>query len=194
MKEISKRRLVYFLPVPVIVTAVAVAQIYFATFGMLASSEGGGFGMFSTIDSPEARLIDIRAIDSEGAEISIEYNYQGSPVSENLIKKIKSNPERRLLTDFADYLLKARYVSTHDRKESLRQKIESESPGFEWDAGEKVTDSKLYRFATNDDKKELGDSIVRLNEVTLQMWSLTYDQNTRRVSTEKLGAPVVLRE
>ena len=120
MKEISKRRLLYYLPVPVIVTAVAAAQIYLATFGMLASSEGGGFGMFSAIDSPEVRLIDIQAIDSDGTEIDIEYNYQGSPVSENLIKKIKSNPERQLLTDFADYLLKARYVSTHDRKEFLR--------------------------------------------------------------------------
>jgi|SRR3990167_1985860 len=194
MKEISKRRLVYYLPVPVIVIAVAAAQIYLATFGMLASSEGGGFGMFSAIDSPEVRLIDIQAIDSDGTEIDIEYNYQGSPVSENLIKKIKSNPERQLLTDFADYLLKARYVSTHDRKEFLRKKIESESPDSEWDVGEKVTDVKVYRFATNNDKKELGASIVRLNEVTLQMWKLTYDQSTRRVSTEKLGEPVVLRE
>jgi len=194
MKEISKRRLVYYLPVPVIVIAVAAAQIYLATSGMLASSEGGGFGMFSAIDSPEVRLIDIQAIDSDGTEIDIEYNYQGSPVSENLIKKIKSNPERQLLTDFADYLLKARYVSTHDRKEFLRKKIESESPDSEWDVGEKVTDVKVYRFATNNDKKELGASIVRLNEVTLQMWKLTYDQSTRRVSTEKLGEPVVLRE
>jgi len=194
MKEISKRRLVYYLPVPVIVIAVAAAQIYLATFGMLASSEGGGFGMFSAIDSPEVRLIDIQAIDSDGTEIDIEYNYQGSPVSENLIKKIKSNPERQLLTDFADYLLKARYVSTHDRKEFLRKKIESESPDSEWDVGEKVTDVKVYRFATNNDKKELGASIVRLDEVTLQMWKLTYDQSTRRVSTEKLGEPVVLRE
>jgi len=194
MKEISKRRLVYYLPVPVIVIAVAAAQIYLATSGMLASSEGGGFGMFSAIDSPEVRLIDIQAIDSDGTEIDIEYNYQGSPVSENLIKKIKSNPERQLLTDFADYLLKARYVSTHDREEFLRKKIESESPDSEWDVGEKVTDVKVYRFATNNDKKELGASIVRLNEVTLQMWKLTYDQSTRRVSTEKLGEPVVLRE
>ena len=194
MKEISKRRLVYYLPVPVIVIAVAAAQIYLATFGMLASSEGGGFGMFSAIDSPEVRLIDIQAIDSDGTEIDIEYNYQGSPVSENLIKKIKSNHERQLLTDFADYLLKARYVSTHDRKEFLRKKIESESPDSEWDVGEKVTDVKVYRFATNNDKKELGASIVRLDEVTLQMWKLTYDQSTRRVSTEKLGEPVVLRE
>ena len=72
MKEISKRRLVYYLPVPVIVIAVAAAQIYLATFGMLASSEGGGFGMFSAIDSPEVRLIDIQAIDSDRTQINIK--------------------------------------------------------------------------------------------------------------------------
>lgn len=194
MTGISKRSLIFYLPVPVIVTAVAAVQIYLACFGLLASSEGGGFGMFSAIDSPETRLIDITAIGSDGTEIEIEYLYKGSPVSENLIQKIKSHPERELLADFADYLLNARYISTRDRRELVREKIESENPGIGLGAGEKSTDINVYRFASKNDEKELGDAVVLLNEVRLQMWRLNYDRSTQRVSTEKLGEPMVLRK
>jgi len=194
VKGTIKNKLIYYLPVPILVTTVAVAQILISTFGMLASSEGGGFGMFATIDSPEVRLIEIEAIDSDGREIDIELNYNGSPVSERLIKKIKSNPERQVLTDLADYLLNSQFVSTYDQKEYLRQRIKLESPDSSSGVTETEPERKVYKFASKNDQNVLNTSIVKLKEVRLQMWTIKYDRSTRRASTEKLGEPVVVRK
>jgi len=194
VKGTVKDKLIYYLPVPILVITVAVVQIFISTFGMLASSEGGGFGMFATIDSPEVRMMEIEAIDSDGREIDIELVYYGSPVSEKLIKKIKSNPERQLLTDLADYLLNSQFVSTYDKKESLWKRIELENPDASSGVTKNEQERKVYRFASKKDQILQNASIVRLKEVRLQMWTIKYDQSTHRASTDKLGEPVVLRK
>lgn len=54
------------LVVPTLLTLVAVAQLWLATFHHLTPWKGGGFGMFATLDGIPSRFIVITATDDSG--------------------------------------------------------------------------------------------------------------------------------
>lgn len=190
------KTLVSYYSIPLLVTVVAINQIVFSHFGILASSEGGGFGMFSSVDSPETRFLQVESWDSNGEKIDLKLLYEGSPISENLLNRIKAKPDKSLLKALAKFLLNSEFVPVDATKQLLIDEIRSENPqldSFDNSIGD-TEDKEIYKFASKRDGEELRDEIVSLSKVKLQMWTIDFNQDSHRASTKALGDALVLEK
>jgi len=98
VKSIPPGRVLAYSP-PALLCLIACAQIYSATTGSLSPWKGGGFGMFSTVDSPDARFLRIYLIN-DGEEIPVLV-----PDSlKTLARKAQTVPSPALLSDLAERL------------------------------------------------------------------------------------------
>lgn len=190
------KTLVSYYSIPLLVTVVAINQIVLSHFGILASSEGGGFGMFSSVDSPETRFLEVESWDSNGEKIDIKLLYEGSPISENLLNRIKAKPDKSLLNNLAEFLLNSKYVPVDATKQLLIDEIRSENPQldtFDNSIGD-TEDKEIYKFASKRDGEKLRDEIVSLSKVKLQMWTIDFNQDSHRASTKALGDALMLEK
>jgi len=190
------KSLVSYYFIPLLVTVVAINQIVLSNFGLLASSEGGGFGMFASMDTPETRFLKVEPWDNNAEKIDIKLLYQGSPISENLLKRIKAKPDESLLNNLAKFLLNSEYVPIDAMEKLMIDKFSSENPQLDTfdNSMSAIGDKKFYRFVSKNDGEKIQDEIVSLSKVKLQIWTINFDQNSRRASTEALGDALVLRK
>ena len=68
----SQRDRVLLWVAPLILTMVAVTQVLVATISDLTPWRGGGFGMFSTLDSPNQRFLRVAATTSTEGEVLVD--------------------------------------------------------------------------------------------------------------------------
>ena len=190
------KNLVSYYFIPLLVTVVAINQIVLSSYGLLASSEGGGFGMFASIDTPETRFLQVETWDNNGEKIDIKLLYEGSPISENLLNRIKAKPDKSLLNALAKFLLNSEYVPGDAMKQLMIDEFRSENPQLDTfdNSMSAIEDRKFYRFAFKKEGEELQDEIVSLCKVKLQMWTIDFNQNSHRASTEALGDSLVLKK
>lgn len=81
---------------PALLCVVACAQIYYATTGSLSPWKGGGFGMFSTVDSPDARFLRIYLINgNEEIPVLVLDSLK------TLAREAQTRPDRALLLSLA---------------------------------------------------------------------------------------------
>jgi hypothetical protein len=190
------KSLVSYYSIPLLVTVVAINQIMLSNFGLLASSEGGGFGMFASVDSPETRFLQLETWDSNGEKVDIKLLYEGSPISGNLLNRIKAKPDKSLLNVLAKFLLNSEYVPIDAMEKLMIDHLKSENPQLDTfdNSMSAVEDKNFYRFTSKRDGEELQDEIVSLSRVKLQMWTINFNQNSHRASTEALGDALVLKK
>jgi hypothetical protein len=193
---LNLKNLVSYYFIPLVVTVVAINQIALSNFGLLASSEGGGFGMFASVDTPETRFLQVETWDSNGEKIDIKLLYEGSPISENLLNRIKAKPDRSLLKALAKFLLNSEYVPIDAMKQLMIDEFRSENPqlGTFDNSMSAIEEREFYRFASKKELEEFQDEIRSLSKVKLQMWTIDFNQNSHRASTEALGDALVLKK
>lgn len=185
------RSISYYL-VPLLVATVALNQILLSITGVLAPTEGGGFGMFATVDSPEVRILSVEAVDNDGNKIDIELDYKGSPLSDKLIKKIKSKPDRNQLHYIATVLINSEFVPVDKMRRLMKERFRLENSHLDNLENDFNKEKSVYRFASETDRQNFQDEIVSLRKVKLQMWSIRFDQKTHRAWTQSLGDPIYL--
>jgi hypothetical protein len=95
MGRVSPGRALTYSP-PALLCVIACAQIYGALAGPLSPWKGGGFGMFSTVDSPDARFLRIYLINgSEEIPVLVPDGLK------TLARKTQTIPSRALLSELA---------------------------------------------------------------------------------------------
>jgi hypothetical protein len=90
---------------PALLCAVACVQIFLAMTKSLSPWKGGGFGMFSTVDSPDARFLRIYLINGD----------QETPVLvpdslKTLGRKAQTIPSHELLTELGERMAQGTWV------------------------------------------------------------------------------------
>jgi hypothetical protein len=93
------------LAVPALLCAVAAAQLYLVEHRSLSRWKGGGFGMFSTVDSPSARFLRVYLMSDSG-EVPVLIP---SEVRE-LSQKIRVMPSKQRLEELTDALRNGTWV------------------------------------------------------------------------------------
>jgi len=93
------------LAVPALLCAVAAAQLYLVEHRSLSRWKGGGFGMFSTVDSPSARFLRVYLMSDSG-EVPVLIP---SEVRE-LSQKVRVMPSKQRLEELADTLRNGTWV------------------------------------------------------------------------------------
>ncbi len=93
------------LAVPALLCAVAAVQLYLVEQRSLSRWKGGGFGMFSTVDSPSARFLRIYLKSDEG-EVPVLVPDEVRELSH----KVRVMPSQRRLAELADTLRNGTWV------------------------------------------------------------------------------------
>lgn len=186
-----RERLAPYAPATAL-TVVALLQIYASTVGPLSAWKGGGFGMFSTIDSPGSRFL--RAyLHTEGHAVIVRV-----PASLlGLEREIRTLPLRRRLQDLANQMGNGIWVSTSvippgDRYRQLWRRYEEGQKGAsrEDKAAEAAIEAQnvrwVYRMLDGRDRDDAGDP-VRVDRLDLEVWQIRFDRTRERLE----AAPIL---
>lgn len=168
MGEFKFQNIIRFLQfwfVPILLMVVALRQITLVSTIDLTPWKGGGFGMFSSIDRPSNRVIEVRGLTATGESIEIDVNFENDVISEQQVKLVKTVPRKKLLEKTAQKILNS----------DLRE----------------TTIKGLYRLqAKNESSDGQIQSPVNLQRVTIRIWRLQYDRNKNSIWYEPLTEKV----
>ena len=120
MGELKFQNIIRFLQfwfVPILLMVVALRQITLVFTIDLTPWKGGGFGMFSSIDRPSNRVIEVRGLTATGESIEIDVNFENDVISEKTAQKI-INSDLRETTIKGLYRLQAKNESSDGQVES----------------------------------------------------------------------------
>jgi hypothetical protein len=93
------------LAVPALLCAVAAAQLYLVEHRSLSRWKGGGFGMFSTVDSPSARFLRVYLMSDSG-EVPVLIPSE----ARELAQKVRVLPSKQRLEELTDTLRNGTWV------------------------------------------------------------------------------------
>lgn len=158
-------RFLQFWLVPALLIVVALRQIFLVSTVKLSPWKGGGFGMFSSIDRPSNRVIEVLGLTTTGESIEIDLNFENDVISPQQIKLIKTVPKKNLLAKTA------RQILNSDLRETSIEGV--------------------YRVqAKNKYSDRPTESAVNLERVKIRIWHLQYDRDKNTIWYEPLSATV----
>ena len=167
---------------PLILCGIALVQFVLAHTVDLSPWKGGGFGMFSTVDTPAMRFISASGLDEEGRDIRVD---AFELMSESDRLRWQSWPEPGVLERLAERMGGIRYVKTGSLKSRALARFREENPGldvrFEEPSGGWV---RPWRAG---DPEEAG---MGLRAIRVEGWRIRYDAEGNRMALEALGKPV----
>ncbi len=147
--------------VPLLLIIVALRQIFLVSTTKLSPWKGGGFGMFSSIDKPSKRVIEVRGLTTTGESFEIDLSWQNDVISSQQIKLIKTVPKKKLLAKTAATILNS----------DLRE----------------TTIKGIYRVQAQNKYSDLPtESTLNLERVKIRVWHLQYDRDKNTIWYEPL--------
>lgn len=173
--------------VPLIMVAIALFQLYLAHTADLSPWKGGGFGMFSSVDSPSMRVLSAVALDQSNHPLILDL---ADALDGRLYQGMRALPRPDTLQWLAPPLLGEEVVPTTVRRQAVLEQLQSENPDLEWPIGISANPQVFYRLRSLRDPAASPDTIKTLKAVRLQWWRLRFDAIQNRVWAEPLGKAV----
>ena len=161
-----------------LLVAVAVSQIYLAKTGTLASSKGGGFGMFSVTDIRSNRSWSADCLTPDRRPCRIYLPIGEGPILRRH-SRYRVKPDAGISNEVADSLAKARFVSI-DPDDLAREAGLPVGTVL----SREIRDAIYYRLA------EDGEQGVELPAIRLRAWRIRYVGEIDGYRVEPLGEPV----
>jgi len=171
---------------PGILVGIALFQIILTFAVDLTPWKGGGFGMFSTIDGPDMRLIWCEGTTLDGESILIDAPLA---VSEDEESGMQAIPKQRALFKLGHMLMGMEFVPDTAGDRAVATKLREENPevDFGFGMGDDLSQG-FYRPMRSSDPED--DSIVELDSVRLRWWKVVYDSENNLIRTEPLGEQI----
>ena len=192
MKTLRFLRIEYLL-VPTVLLGIALNQMRMVRSVNLSPWKGGGFGMFSTIDSPYSRRILCTARMEDGSYVGIDLESCVDLVSE--LQELRTLPTERSLERFARRVLRTSMVPLDYTNQSMVDELRIANPDFEFDAEFKRGLSELSwlrPLTSRDAVPSEGQSWIP-RAIKLQIVRLCWDHEQNSVSVEPVIEPAVVR-
>lgn len=170
--------------VPSILVGVALLQITLAHTANLSPWKGGGFGMFSSIDSPSMRTVAAEGVDAQGEVIRFDLLSELDPVLE---RRMRVFPRRSDLAQIAPQLIGQMVVPTARRQQFILRSLHDKNPDIVDTRDADVLTTPLYRLY---DGEPAPREPRLLQAVRLQWWRLRFDPSQNRIYSEPISAAV----
>lgn len=170
MSFLKSPKIIKFLKfgfVPLLLIVIAIRQIILVDRIDLTPWKGGGFGMFSSIDRPSNRVIEVVGITKEGNPIQIDLTFSDNVISEREQLLIKTVPRTKLL------------------EQTARKILDSEL--------HQTTIEGVY-YLTEKDSRKKEISTKKLALVTIRIWNLNYDRHKNTVWYEPLSQKIEVKQ
>jgi hypothetical protein len=186
---------------PAVLIAVALFHIYLVFTERLSPWKGGGFGMFSTIESPASRVLRIYLITgNERIPILLPTEFR------DLEREIRTMPAGARLRQLAGELSQQawapyRLVSAEDHYETLKRRYfatlgnSGRIAGTERDVNQYSLENRAYlgmlfermRFLRMLSKNERGQRSIPFERVEVEVWQMQFDQRTPQLRVEPIA-------
>lgn len=176
---------------PLCLAMIAMGQIRNARSSSLSPWKGGGFGMFSSVDSQAARFLHIYLITGKG-EIPVAAPAALAAKSEPL----KVSPNRERIDQFAQRLTELRFVDLDRKWHKIDRQVKSQ------DGQHATTRDALYSESSEPARSSwqshgrltgvraagvsAADEVVLFQAIRVEVWRLVYDQTTNQLLTQKI--------
>ena len=181
--------LLYRFGTSLILVFIACFQIYNAQAHDLTPWKGGGFGMFSTVDSPGARFVRIYLI-TDGGEVPVE-----PPASmSRLVDKARAVPSQANVSRLVDQLRDATwvpydYMSFEHTMDPIRQQSGKRNDLLDDTGGTSdvsVARTHLgFRVKYDDEPDPTVDDVVVYSGVRVELWRYWFNSGTGRIVAHK---------
>lgn len=153
---------------PTCLLLVAGLQVWRVQASGQSAWKGGGFGMFSTVDTPNARFVRLYVTTTEGKRAPI-----APPAGmSKLVSELRTTPTEARAGEFARSLVEQAYMPEDYAQCKLAREITNQAL-----AG---CEAKLV-VATAADKQRYPEAIVAPAAVDVEVWRYTYDRRAQRV-------------
>lgn len=168
-----------WLLAPALLTAVAAGQHLIAAASDLSAWKGGGFGMFSTVDSPSARFVRVRLRVGD-AEYAVAV-----PDSLAVPERIALTwPNHRHAAELARRLAGLRWVTAELPLAALPPGTAAD-PASGAQGGTAVL-LRLYKALAQDESSPPGTDPLPVEAVRVAVWRYTFDGTTAGLTAEKV--------
>lgn len=173
---------------PAVLCAVAVMQFVYARFATLSPWKGGGFGMFSTVDSPGARFLRIRLVTDQG-EIPIQVPERWRASEHELRTTGSKTVAAELAGALADGTwIRLRLASATERYHRLNRPTSSAAADtIGQEAGDVLDLGKLnlVRLLGPRESPSQGDVVIAVDSVRLEAWKYHFDKGATTLRAVK---------
>jgi hypothetical protein len=181
---------------PGLLCGIALTQLLFAHFSSLSPWKGGGFGMFSTVDSPGARFLRAYLVTPQGdIPVMIPDNLKGK---ENELRTLAT---QQLAYEFAGALAKGTWVKLRmasavpyyllllklhgqDRsQDSLTGDLSANSQHVE----EAITFDKFnfVRMLKPNEPPDASDTKIDVDSIRIELWKYSFDKESVSLRAQK---------
>jgi len=158
---------------PILLVLVAVIQNVVAHTTTLTPWKGGGFGMFSTVDDPDARWVRCYVV-TNGREVAVE----APPSVARDLGVISALPTHRRLETLAGDLSRYRWVNADFDRDPKG------APAACPPAGE----PPVIRAWETGEREPKASEIAPVDAIRVELWRLRFDLPSRRVAAWRADA------
>ncbi len=204
----KRRDLLFNYGVPAVMATVALIQKSASRKFSLSPWKGGGFGMFSTVDSPAARFLRIYLVTSQG---KTQVNLPSW--LENLVTEVRTIPTKTRVLNLTRELAQSqwfRYTSAILQPSTLNASergsssdylsdVVLETPNFINRRSEIELQIKRLTYLLPPEILEKGKSLpsgaefVTVQEVQVEVWQYMFDHEQSQINAHKILSSNVKR-
>jgi hypothetical protein len=181
-KEFFKNRGMFYL-VPIFMSLIFLLQLGLSHIGNLSPWKGGGFGMFSSIDSPGMRVVHCEGVDTEGKPVQIRIRFTGlgekGPLTRQLGKLLTTFPTQGQLKEVGELLLDGEFVP-YDTPSKIPDEF--------------VNTFQEQRFYRLKYPYEEAEEVIRLQSVKVSLLKIRYSQDEHQIYYEPLIPAISLHQ
>lgn len=155
---------------PGMLVGIALVQFGQAQFGTLSPWKGGGFGMFSSVDSIRTRVIGCEAVTTAGEKIRIDTFAGLSPAT---VDGWRAMPRQNVVRGLAMDIMRMRFVPAA--------------------AGDATPDSlPVFRPLSPNEPQPAAGEFVELDSIRVGWWRVDFDFAAKQLVALPIGHPVEL--
>ena len=165
---------------PAVLGAVAVVQFAYARFATLSPWKGGGFGMFSTVDSPGARFLRIRLFTAQGGIlVQVPERWRASE------REIRATGSEKAAAELARALAGGTWIRLRLASATERYRRMSRPPSAAEDTLGREADGivdlgklDLVRMLESRESPAQDDAVIPVDSVRVEVWKYRFDKAT----------------
>ncbi len=185
MLQSQEKRLSFWLPwlaTPALLLVIAALQFYLVGDQNLSPWKGGGFGMFSTVDSPSARLLRSYLLTPEG-----EVQVQVPPHLDRLSEQARSMPTKEHIRALAEQLAAATWVDQdydtflHRQPQRSAERSADGAPA----APTQTAEAPRLRALGPEEAPPGTEMVADVAGVRVEIWRYSFDSDTSQLAASK---------
>ena len=184
----QKFRWLIWLPSAMLVI-VAGMQCMLVTTRGLVPWKGGGFGMFSSVDSPSSRRFSFHGDDDQGNSYRLNVAF-----TDSLDLYLRCYPDGQSIHALATELVNKIWVSDGKLYEDFLDRADRQSlgPGIHYQPAAGTTPRILQQLEDERTVPHATDAI-QLASVQVQLWRFAFDSSRGKVRWEPVGLPIEVK-